>query len=109
MAPNVARDSDAADAADSRANFLDGRHEGKRKKDSPEHAVAELCTDLRIGRDPTRIVIRRACNQARAQLPENFFDPRTFTFPGGSPLVLIGNRCTHNQTLLNHPKSTTAE
>ena len=74
MAPDIACDPDAAYAADSRANLLDGRHHGEGKKHRPEHAVAKLRPDLRIRRNPARIVVCRSGDQARAELPQDFFD-----------------------------------
>ena len=75
MAPDIAGDSDAAHAADSCADFLDGRHQRKGKEHGPEHAVAELRSDLRIGRNPARIVVRRAGNQAGTEFPKNCSGP----------------------------------
>src|ERR1700683_5083940 len=88
MSPNIPCDSDAAHAADSRADLLYRRHQRKRKEHGPEHAVAVLSSDLRIGGNPAGIVIRCSGNQTRAEFPENLPGPGMLVLLDGGQLSL---------------------
>ena len=50
------------------AHQLHSRHHRERSNRSPEQTVAEHCARHGIGRDPRRVVIRAACNQAGAEV-----------------------------------------
>ena len=70
MLTDIGRQSMTGDATDTRAHDLDADHQWRRKQHAPKHAVAVLCAGLRIGGDALRIVVRRAGDQAGAELFE---------------------------------------
>lgn len=88
MGADVAGDTLPGDAPNSRTNFLDSRHQWEGEQHDPSHAVAELCTCLRIGGDTARIIIggtgdpagayvARQPLFARGEAPPMVGDPRS--------------------------------
>ena len=70
VATDVGRQPAASHAADARAHGLDADHERKSEKSGPEYRVSELSTNLRIGGNAARIVVRGARYEAGAERPE---------------------------------------
>jgi len=67
---DVFSDALAGDPAQARTDFLDRRHQRKRKQHGPQHARAELRADLGVRGDAARIVVRGAGDQAWAEAAE---------------------------------------
>src|SRR3984893_14459475 len=67
VAAHVPREPVTAHATYFRAHKLYGYHERIGKEQRPKQAVSELRTALRIGGDPTRIVVRSTGDQAGAK------------------------------------------
>ena len=82
LAPQVLRDAAPGDAADPAADLLDDDHEGEAEQHGPGEAVAELSSDLAVGRDPARVVVGRTGDQARAQPPDQAWGPGCGEFSG---------------------------
>ena len=71
----IGADAAAGDAADAGADLLNGCHKWISYDHCPEQGVAELRTHLRIGCDPTWIIVGRAGDQSRTQEQENGLQP----------------------------------
>jgi hypothetical protein len=56
--------SHAGDSPEARANFLNARHQRKRKQHGPKHREAKLRAHLRISRNTAGVVVGRSSNQA---------------------------------------------
>jgi len=71
MPANICGDAFACNTSNSRADFLDDRHQWIRKNYSPQHSVAELRADLRICADSAGIIVSGSGDQAGAEASEN--------------------------------------
>jgi hypothetical protein len=90
--PQISGDAFAGHSADACADLLDHDHQRIREQQRPSQLIAETCCCLRVGRDATRIIIRRSGNQARAQL-----GPDAVTARGGRL-----RRAGHTGVFLRH-------
>jgi hypothetical protein len=70
MSADVRSEAMAGHASHPCADHLDPHHQWKREDHRPAELIAELRTGLRVGRDPARIVVGGARDEAGAQLPE---------------------------------------
>jgi hypothetical protein len=64
---DIAGDPLAGYPADARADLLNRGHQRIAEQHDPGHTVAKLGADLRIGRNPARIIVGGASDQTRAE------------------------------------------
>src|SRR5947209_19684778 len=78
MPARIARNAMPGDAADTRGNFLDRRHQRKRQQHGPADAVTELRAGLAVGADAGRIVVGGAGDEARSETFQKATKPEWF-------------------------------
>ena len=70
MAPQVAGDARARDAADLSRNLLDRHHQRETEDERPRQTIAEFGADLAMGAYAARVVVRGTGDKSRSEGPQ---------------------------------------